>query len=327
MAGNRRTFLKTAGFTAAALAAAPIGAAMPEVASAAGRSFTSGRFALELDGAFQGFLASTVGGEAFAEVIEVGALKHPGLPQYEDITVEFDFSMASSTFDWMKACMDGSPLRKSGALISADFNFKELSRLDFSDALISEIGFPALDAASKEAGRLSLEFSPDSTHRKVGSGAAIAASVKAQKKWLPANFRLKIDGLEAACTKVNKIEALVVKQTFIDRPGVTDRVSTKEPAKLETPNLVVTLPESAAGPFFDWAESFVIKGIHGQKDEKSGSIDFLTLDLKTVLATLTFSNVGIFRCAPEKAEAGVESIRRVKAEMYCESMTFSMPAP
>ena len=322
MAGNRRTFLKTAGFTAAALAAAPIGAAMPEVASAAGRAFSAGKFGLELDGAFQGFLVSTVGGEAFAEVIEVGALKHPGLPQYEDITVEFDFSMASSTFDWMKACMDGSPLRKSGALISADFNFKELSRLDFSDALISEIGFPALDAASKDAGRLSLEFSPDSTRRKPGGGAAVAAAVKAQKKWLPANFRLKIDGLEAACTKVNKIEALVVKQKFL-----VNSDGGRQPGRLEYPNLVVTLAESAAGPFFDWAESFIIQGANGQKDEKSGSIDFLTLDLKTVLATLTFSNLGIFRCAPEKAEAGVESIRRVKAEMYCESMTFSMPAP
>ena len=322
MAGNRRTFLKTAGFTAAALAAAPIGAAIPEPALAAGRSFTSGRFALELDGAFQGFLASTVGGEAFAEVIEVGALKHIGQAQYEDITVEFDFSMASSTFDWMKACMDGSPLRKSGALISADFNFKELTRLNFFEALITEIGWPALDAASKEPGRLSLEFSPDVTRRKPGSGAAIAASVKVQKKWLPANFRLKIDGLEVACTKVNKIEALVVKKKFL-----VNSDGAREPGRLEYPNLVVTLAESAAGPFFDWAESFIIQGANGQKDEKSGSIDFLTVDLKTVLATLTFSNLGIFRCAPEKAEAGVESIRRVKAEMYCESMTFSMPAP
>ena len=321
MAANRRTFLKTAGFTAAALAAAPIGAAMPEVASAAGRAFSAGKFGLELDGAFQGFLVSTVGGEAFAEVIEVGALKHPGLPQYEDITVEFDFSMASSTFDWMKACMDGSRLHKSGAIIVADFNFKELTRLNFFEALITEIGWPALDAASKEPGRLSLEFSPDVTRRKPGSGAAIAASVNVQKKWLPANFRLKIDGLEAACTKVNKIEALVVKQKFL-----VNSDGGRQPGRLEYPNLVVTLAESAAGPFFDWAESFIIQGANGQKDEKSGSIDFLTLDLKTVLATLTFSNLGIFRCAPEKAEAGVESIRRVKAEMYCESMTFSMPA-
>ena len=87
------------------------------------------------------------------------------------------------------------------------------------------------------------------------------------------------------------------------------------------------VPVAAAEPFFEWADDFIIKGNNGQKYEKSGSIDFLTLDLKTVLATLTFSNLGIFRCAPEKAEAGVESIRRVKAEMYCESMTFSMPAP
>ena len=327
MAGNRRTFLKTAGFTAAALAAAPIGAAIPEPALAAGRSFAAGKFALELDGAFQGIVLSTDGGDAYADVIDEqpggdGVIhKHIGQPKYEDIRIALDLSMESATYDWIKHCMDHSPERKNGAIIAADFNFKELSRLNFFDALITEIGWPALDAASKEPGRLSLEFSPDVTRRKPGSGAAIAASVKVQKKWLPANFRLKIDGLEAACTKVNKIEALVVKQILVNSDGV------RAPGRLEYPNLVVTLAESAADPFFDWAESFIIKGVNGQKDEKRGSIDFLALDLKTVLATLTFSNLGIFRCAPEKAEAGVDAIRRVKAEMYCESMSFSMPAP
>ena len=43
-------------------------------------------------------------------------------------------------------------------------------------------------------------------------------------------------------------------------------------------------------------------------------LELLAPDLKEVLFTLTFKNLGIFKVAPEKAEAGSESIRRVKAE-------------
>ena len=38
-----------------------------------------------------------------------------------------------------------------------------------------------------------------------------------------------------------------------------------------------------------------------------------------MLFTLTFKHLGIFKLTPEKVEAGSENIRRVKAEMYCET--------
>ena len=41
-----------------------------------------------------------------------------------------------------------------------------------------------------------------------------------------------------------------------------------------------------------------------------------------MLFTLTFSGLGMFKLTPEKVEAGSENVRRVKAEMYCEQITF-----
>ena len=56
--------------------------------------------------------------------------------------------------------------------------------------------------------------------------------------------------------------------------------------------------------------------------ERGGSLTYLTPDLKTELFTITFEHLGIFKLTPEKVEAGSENIRRVKAEMYCEDMSF-----
>ena len=86
------------------------------------------------------------------------------------------------------------------------------------------------------------------------------------------------------------------------------------------PNLAVTLPEADAESFFAWHEEFVINGSNG---EKNGTLDYLAPNLGQTLFTIQFENLGIFRLTPEKVEAGSEQIRRVKAEMYCEAMTFS----
>ena len=332
MAGNRRTFLKTAGFTAAALAAAPIGAAIPKPALAADRSFVAGKFALELDEVFQGIVLSTDGGDAYADVIDeppgVGGVihKHIGQPEYEDIRIALDMNMESATYDWIKHCMDHSPERKNGAIIAADFNYKELSRLSFSEALITEIAFPALDAASKDPAKMTLKFAPESTRRLKGSGATLKANTrKGQKTWLVSNFRISIDGLEAACTKVNKIEALVVKQKFLVNSDGEVRDIGREPAKLEIPNLTLTVPESAAQEWIDWADDFIIKGNNGDDKERNGTLDFLSPNLAAVLGRLSFSHLGIFKCTPEKSESNSDSIRRFKVEMYCEEMRFLMP--
>ena len=171
---------------------------------------------------------------------------------------------------------------------------------------------PALDAADKDPAYMNVTISPESTQRQKGSGNPInpCGPVKAQKKWLTSNFRLTIPGLD--CSKVNKIEAFVIKQQVVE-----DRRGT-----LEVPNLVITLAESSAQSFFDWHEDFVINGNNGSESEKSGKLEYLTPNLGEALFTLNFQHLGIFKLAPEKVEAGNEQIKRVKAEMYCEEATF-----
>jgi hypothetical protein len=295
------------------------------------RAFIAGKFAFELDSMRAGWLFKAEGGAAKAEVIneKIGpdhiTKKHIGGVEYEEISLTCGSGMSKGVYDWIKASFDHNYQRKNGSIIAADFNTNELSRLDFFNGLISEVGFPALDASSKDPCKLTIKMKPEYTRYKAGgggkiSGGAYTTDQAKQKHWNNSNFRLRVDGTD--CTRVNKIEAITVKQKNIANPVGEMRDYEQEPASLEIPNLTITLPESHAKEFFDWHNNFVILGQNGDDQEKGGTLEFLTSDLKTTLFTITFAHLGIFKISPDGVESGSENIRRVKVEMYCETMTF-----
>ncbi|MEI6653805.1 MAG: phage tail protein [Verrucomicrobiota bacterium] len=291
------------------------------------RGFVAGKYAIELDGVMAGWVESTDGGNAVADVVveKLGAgaataKKHLSNVKYEDISITCGTGMSKGFYQWIKASMDGKATRKNGAIHTLNVQNQVNSMRNFYNALISEIGFPALDAASKDAAKMTIKFTPEYTRFKAGAGAAPKPSTV--WPWLASRFILEIDGLD--CTRVNKIEAIVVKQAFVDNPVGAGRDYQKEPAHLEIPNLVVSLPEAAAGSFQSWFDDFVINGNNGDDVEKSGTLSWMTLDGKLVLGVLEFSHLGIFKLAPDPTQS--DGIRRVKAEMYCERMAFDFSA-
>jgi len=295
------------------------------------RGYVAGKYGIELDGILAGWVGSVEGGHATSDVVaeKLGpdhiVHKHIAGVKYEDISISCGTGMSKAFYEWVKASFDHNYGRKGGAIITADYNYKEHARLTWFNGLISEIGFPALDASSKDAAKMTIKVTPEYTRQSTTTGGPsvsgkYANDPKMQKKWLPANFRLKIDGTD--CTRVNKIEAIVVKQKIINNAVGELRDYEMEPAHLEIPNLVVTLAESHSKEFYDWHEDFVIKGNNGDDKERGGSLEYLTPNLQEVLFTLTFKHLGIFKLTPEKVEAGSENIRRVKGEMYCEDIQF-----
>lgn len=327
---SRAKFLAAAGITGAALAT---GAWKTKTAGAAAvpRAYVASHFALELDGASAGFLKSVDGGAIVGEVVtEPGSAtyyqkKHIGNVKYSEFSVRLGFSMSKDIYDWITATLLGTYERKSGAIVAADFNYKEKARREFHDALLTEIGFPALDASSKDPAYLVLKFAPDLTERKAGSGAQLSAAPQKQKQWLPANFRFELGKLPAG--KVSKIDAFTIKQTAVTDDLGEARDYAKEPGKLEFPNLKVTFAESDAGPWEAWHEDFVIKGNNDESQEKTGAIVFLSPNLKEELARVELLNVGIVSVEPEQGDAAEAKIPRITAELYCERMTFKYGGP
>jgi hypothetical protein len=329
---SRRNFLKFA-----ALLAGSVGLqALPGINDKASavitdsRAYASSRFAFELDGILLDFVKSVEGGFARADVVQerLGQShlpkKHLANLKYSDIVMQCDPLMPEPLQKWIAASLAMTSVRKNGAIITADLDMKERSRLEFFNALLSELTIPACDASSREAGVLTVKLAPEYTRPVAGKGSQLPAylgGAKQQKTWLPSNFRLQIQGLEAACTRINKIDALTIKTKVAENPIGELRDYEKEPTSLELPNLVMTLPEADAAPFYQWFDDFVVKGNMGDDKERAGFLELLSPDFKTVLLRVNFSHLGIFSFSPIKREANADGIARVKVEMYCEQIT------
>lgn len=331
---SRRNFLKFAALLAGSVGLQGL-PRLTDTATAAidARTYASNRFAVELDGVLLDLVKSVEGGFARADVVQEKLSasqfpkKHLANLKYSDIVLQCDPALPAPLMNWIAASLAMTYARKNGAIVTADFDMKERSRLEFFNALISELTIPACDAGSKDAGQLILKLAPEYTRPVAGKGTVLPASLataKQQKAWSPGNFRLQIQGLEAACTRVNKIEALTIKQKITENAVGDMRDYQREPASLEFPNLVITLPEADAGPFFQWFDDFVIKGNAGDDKERAGFLELLSPDLKTVMLRINFSHLGIFSFSPLRQEANADSIARVKVEMYCEQITMGI---
>ena len=334
MVQNRRSFLKTAGMATAVASAAPLALSMrgglpgdpSPVAAMDGRSYVAGRFALELEGKSAGILSAYGGGFPYG-VVAYGdgdgddpiVHKHISNVKYEEITIQISSDVDEALWNWVADTMDGKAPRKSGSVIFLDEAFNATRALDFHDALITEITFPAMDGSSKETAHMTVVISPESTSYVAASGKVTINAGK-QKKWLTSNFRCTLGDMPTK--RVSKIDSFTIKQGIIEAETGERRRPQIEPAKLEIPNLSITLSEVDSDPWFKYFDDFVIRR---SAEEISGVLEYLAPDMKTVLGSVAYAGVGIFKCAPDKLEAGGQQIKRIRSEMYVERMVFTPP--
>jgi len=299
----------------------------------AARSYATVGSVLELNGVHVGSLRAATGGEAYGDVIEetVGpdlvVRKHIAGLRYSDIEFECGSRMSKDVYTWIADMLDRKSPHKSGAVVTVDYAYKERRRLAFSNALISEVGFPALDATSKDAAHIAVKITPEFAQPAPGSGADVKGSLGGgkPKQWLRSNFQLTIDGLD--CKMVNRIESLVVRQAVVEGAVGEQRDYLKQPYAIDVGDLVLTLAESHAQDWYAWHHDFVVRGNNGAPFEKTGKLQLLAPSTREVLFELTFKGLGIHRLAGERqSEAGAEGISRVRASMYCEEVTFAVPS-
>lgn len=294
------------------------------------RTYAAGSYYLELDGKIMGRLGGFEGGNAFADVVieNVGPdyihQKHISNVKYEDIILTVGSNMDKSFYSWLGDISENKYVRKNGAIIEADYTNSEISRLTFSNALIHQISFPEVNAAGKEVIWMTVKLSPEFTKietKNKGSKVNEVISKNPQKAWVSSNFRMSINGLDSATSRIMKISPIIIEQKAIENSIGDARDYTLEPAILEFSDISVTIADVHAKPFFDWYEDFVIKGNNDADKEKSGSLEFLSMNRRETLFKLEFSNLGIYKFRPEKNTN--EEIRRDAISMYVEKVKFS----
>jgi len=303
----------------------------PPSATPGQRSYQAGKFGLELDGQFAGWINSAQGGQAVSD--EVTGTKRPGGVQtkqvgglkFQDMLVTCRTGMSGSYYNWIKNSLGGQILRKNGAVVTCDYNFHPVSRMEWFNAAITEIGFPACDAGSKDPAKMTVKFAPEQVRFAAGSPAVnyeVNTKQPTPQKWSLGGFRLAIDGID--CSGVNKIEAINVNTHYAASQAKAPGQATGRPQE-QISGIVVTLPEAYSEGFRKWFQASVVQGNTGM-GEKTGKLEYLAANLNAPLFGLTFQRLMIVKLTQLPVSPGAAAIRQVQAEMYCESLGFDWSA-
>ncbi len=288
----------------------------------------SRRFALELRGKIVGFLDDVSGGPTHDAVLGPAIAGQPGqrqlgLVQPEDIRIVCGTGMSKAFYDWVA---QGSNIargvgRMDGAIVTIDAQGRVVSRLEWRDGLISEISFPVLDAAATAKAGLTIKITPEFTKNQAGDGSALAVTHMASRTWLASNFRLKIHGLEEACSRVSRIESLTITNSVKRHYVGTTRSYELEPVSSSPDDLEITLPESSAKGFRDWYETYM-NDKRAAAVPKSGTLDLLTPNLSSTFFSLSFTQLQPYKMSVPSDRPGAE-IRKVKVIMGCQGIQFA----
>jgi hypothetical protein len=130
------------------------------------------------------------------------------------------------------------------------------------------------------------------------------------------DLRLRVDGLNA--TRVARVESLILRRPI--GPGPRAGQPT-----VQVPDLVVTMPRSAASDWRAWHEDFVINGKNSRDNERTGVLEILSPDLHTTLFSLTLNGLGIYSLQPLPVDA--DKVASARAALYCQEASFSAPLP
>jgi phage tail-like protein len=296
------------------------------------RSYSIANYSLDLDGVKCGILQEFSGGDRSGEVAEFSEAhdyykrKQISNVKYEDYTGKFGFAMTDPVYQWIVSSLNMDYQRKSGQVNKADFKREVRSVLEFKDALISEIGFPACDGGSKEPAHLSLKWTPWITRHKKGGGDKVQQDVNiGQKVWLPANFSFVVDGVDG-CTKIQKVDALTVNQQNIRDANGEERDYMLEPSSIKFPNVKLTLSAEFDEAFQAWFEDFVINGNCDASKEKTATLVYKDQTRTKDLCTLNFMGCGIFKITSNALKNNADELAVTTVEMYCESIQAAFSA-
>jgi hypothetical protein len=255
------------------------------------RSYTAGKFLLDIDGMRVGFLQSFEGGNMVAELAshKMGPSnfekKHVTTTKWGAIKFKTGAGMSKGVYEWMQS---------------------------------------AFDAGSKESAYFDIEVMPEQIRWMKESGTDVRGTIgPKQKAWHCANFRFELGGLP--CGRVSKIEGLSWECKVTHDMVGEHRENTIHPTATTISDFTLTISQADLEAWAQKAKSWFVDGNCLEGDEMTGMITLLGPDMKKELATIELLNVGFkeFEANP-KLEAQTESVARFKVKCYAEQVKFKL---
>ncbi len=283
------------------------------------------RLALDIDGVRVDSLRRFEGVQLQGDVVDTpgaGGMsnKHPGNISWTPGKASVGLDMGEAMYHWVKSAFEQGSVTRSGVLTATDINFAAEALLTFTDALITEVTVPKLDASSKDLGFLDIAFQPELVQWSRGDGKEIRGNIGSkQKAWASSNFRIELGSLP--CHRVTSIESFTWKCTAVDRGRPRD--PSQRVAQVTVPDLRLTISNADIEPWSHAARTWLVDGKNLDGDEMEGRIAFLSPDLSRELGSIELHHVGFksFSPLPQSAREGAATFN---VELYVEKMNFSL---
>ena len=293
------------------------------------RTYTGGRFALDINGDNAGYLKKFSGLAMEADIVsnDLGPdnvqKKHVSNIKWTPGKATVGIGMGKELYEWIKAAFDKGYVTKSGALTAADFNYKAMSVQTFQNGLITSLTVPKLDGSSKDAAYFDVEFEAEQVRWTKGGGEDIRGKVgPKQKAWLCSNFRVEMGGLP--CSRIASVDSFTWKCAVAsDQIGIF-REPTKHPAKVTVPDVKLSISMADYQAWADSAKKWFIDGQHLEENEMQGRIVFLNPNMKDEIGEIELQNCGFKKFSKDDMEANSEKIARFNVELYIEKMVFKL---
>ena len=288
-------------------------------------------FHFTLDGSPDGsYIKSVEGGLLKGSVIDERTgpdalqYKHLGPVEPEPITLELGMAISEPVLWWIRQSWRRSFERKSGAIFFGDFALRgpiaprKQTVQSFTNGLITETAFPALNAAEAVAPYLKVKIQPETVGLESVSARYWPLSDNGrQKEWTTSRFQLALDGMN--CRHVNQIDSFSVTQKIKAFYVGSQRLPEYEPTGIQFGNISVYVDLEHGKSFLDWYEKSLAVGAKDPSQEKNGHIEYHASD-GTPLFRVTLKRAGIFNFTIEKSSADSANRRRCKVELFVESM-------
>lgn len=222
------------------------------------------------------------------------------------MSAEMTLVEQNALLDWALALAHGNPLPLAGAALLLDFNGVPTRRIEWTDALLTTLRLPTLDAASKLACSIELGWQPGTVTYAKPSGTTVKLPTVKKKALLSGNFR--VAGLPFDGTFIRKVvlPTVAAKVATEERGGA--RLGTRHTSSIDLGELQLEFTARSRDEVLAWVQKVVADGLIADKDYLSVDVQLLDAAMKNVLLTVSMSGCALLAYDESRVEAGQETI-------------------
>ena len=211
----------------------------------------------------------------------------------------FNLTQSNALTDWVLSLPRGGQAQPlDGAALVLDFNNKLTRRVEWTEALVTELRLPELDAASKVAFSVGVSWLPSTVSFAKASGEVIALPpISKTKALLLSNFR--VQGLPFDGKFVSRISL----------PTVTATVAAPKPeyAQMNLGEVRLVLSAISRDSALAWVQQVVADGQIADKEALSFSVELLDAAFKNVRLTVQLGGCALLGYEESRLDAAQEA--------------------